>query len=351
MHRHPWATITRALTVIVLAALSACADPAITLSTPTAPIATATPTQPRPPTSTATRAPITLTVSGATTTPTAMAMATATSRPTQEATATPLPTQAEPPTATQPATATPGEANESSGSCSNRADNYQAQMDEWLAQVQQEGLPSIVMQVDLEGHPKVSQYLPKVTSAYGFNACGLVAAAAALAKESWLPLAAEIRTAGGDAYGPGSGIQPSPYANALRQVFGAEAVAEENEWTLCVLHQALHEGAVVIVDIQVGSTLNERREQPTTQAPDYAHFARVLGVDLEAEMIYVENTLGGEAAYWPLTLPTFWEVWKHPETAVSVRAPNPEDVPRWAVIIQPQGASIAGERNGGKPYG
>jgi hypothetical protein len=68
-------------------------------------------------------------------------------------------------------------------------------------------------------------------------------------------------------------------------------------------------------------------------------------------MIYIENTLGGKAAYWPLALPAFWEVWKHPETAVSARAPNPEDVTRWAVIIQRQTASMAGERNGRKPYG
>jgi hypothetical protein len=217
--------------------------------------------------------------------------------------------------------------------------------------VQEKGLPPAVMQVDLESHRKVSQYLPEITSAYGFNACGLVAAAAALGGDSWLTLAAEIRTASGDAYGAGTGIQPSPYVYALQRVFGAGAVAEENEWTLCALHRALHEGAVVIVNIQVGSTLNERREQPTTQAPNYAHFARVLGVDLEAEMIYIEDTLGGKTAYWPLALPEFWEAWKHPETAVSVRAPNPEDVTRWAVIIQPQAASMAGERNGGKPYG
>jgi hypothetical protein len=128
-------------------------------------------------------------------------------------------------------------------------------------------------------------------------------------------------------------------------------VVEENEWTLCALYQALDEGAVVIVDIQVGSTLNERREQPTTQAPNFAHFARVLGIDLGADVIYVENTLGGTATYWPLALQEFWEVWKHPETAVSVRAPNPEEVTRWAVIIEPQGASMAEGRNGGKPHG
>jgi hypothetical protein len=213
-------------------------------------------------------------------------------------------------------------------------------MDEWLAHVRGNDLPPAAMQVDLEAHAKVSQYLPEITSVYGFNACGLVAAAAALGGAGWLPLAAEIRTASGDAYGPKSGIQPSPYANALQQVFGTEAVTEENEWTFCAMHQALHENAVIIVDIQVGSRLNERREQPTTQAPDYAHFARVLGVDLEAEMIYVENTLGGQAVFWPLPLLEFWEVWKHPETAVSVRAPNPEDVTRWAVIIQPQETSI-----------
>jgi hypothetical protein len=203
-----------------------------------------------------------------------------------------------------------------------------------MAMLAQENLSPRTIQVDLSTHSKVSQYLPEVIGAYGFNACGLVAAAAAMGQGDWLPLAAQIRAASGDAYTARTGIQPSPYANALARVFGVESVREENEWSLCSLYKALLDGTVVIVDIQVGSGQNTLAETPTSEPPDYAHFARVLGIDLEMEKAYIENTLQGEHAYWELSLQEFWRVWRYPETDVSIRAPNPEEVSRWAVIIQ-----------------
>jgi hypothetical protein len=221
--------------------------------------------------------------------------------------------------------------------CPPPDDDYRVQVEHWARYLDAKSLPKRLVQVDLERHRKVSQYVPQVVEAYGFNACGLVAAAAALGGAQWFPLARQIRAVSGDAYGPQTGIQPSPYARALGTVFGTEAVSEHNAWSLCDLYVALERSDTVIVDLQVGSFANERPEMPTTVPPNYAHFARVLGLDLTLETVYIENTLKGDSAYWTVPLDTFWEVWQHPETQVSIRAPNPEDVTRWAVVVRSAG--------------
>jgi hypothetical protein len=99
----------------------------------------------------------------------------------------------------------------------------------------------------------------------------------------------------------------------------------------------------VIVDIQVGSLKNSRPELPTADPPDYAHFARVLGVDLGRQVIYIENTLRGDSSYWELSMRDFWQVWQHPETEVSLRAPSPEEVTRWAVTIKAERVILSSE--------
>lgn len=68
--------------------------------------------------------------------------------------------------------------------------------------------------------------------------------------------------------------------------------------------------------------------------PAYAHFARVLGMDVARREIYIENTLTGPA-YWTLSLDEFFETWTHPETSSSL-VPDParaKDVNRWVVSI------------------
>jgi len=90
----------------------------------------------------------------------------------------------------------------------------------------------------------------------------------------------------------------------------------------------------VIVDIQVGSSENRLAEVPTARSPNFSHFARVLALDVGAGKIFVENTLRGSLSYWELSLRGFWDVWVYPETAVSIRAPFPEEVTRWAVLIE-----------------
>jgi len=217
--------------------------------------------------------------------------------------------------------------------CQDEAAGYDAQLADLASFIGDHGLPSRVTQVDLATHAKVSQYRPEITRQYGFDACGLVAAAAALQPGDWVSLVGKIRAASGDAYGPRTGIQPSPYVLALRRVFPDKQVLEENQWSLCGLYEAIRGQEVVIVDIQVGSAQNRQAEVPTARPPNYSHFARVLGLDVTAGKVFVENTLRGSSSYWELSLRRFWDVWLYPETSVSIRAPFPEEVTRWGVLI------------------
>lgn len=75
-----------------------------------------------------------------------------------------------------------------------------------------------VVQVVLEQHPKISQYADIDSSARGFgkNACGPVAAAAAVGGDNWAPLVSRIAIAAGENYGRNTGIQPSKYVHALQ---------------------------------------------------------------------------------------------------------------------------------------
>jgi hypothetical protein len=196
-------------------------------------------------------------------------------------------------------------------------------------------LPSSVLQVDLAQYPKVSQFTNIDSSAQGFGkeACGLVAAASAMGGSDWVPLVGEIAAAAGKDYSPYLGIQPSRYAAALKEVFGAENVTAMNNSTLDELYQALQAGKIVIVDIKVNAT----RVFPSADSPTYSHFARVLGMDLAKQKIYIANTLKG-SSYWTVSLSDFEKAWRLPETSASL-VPDPqhaEAVTYWAVVLTPQ---------------
>src|SRR5262245_26035203 len=67
-----------------------------------------------------------------------------------------------------------------------------------------------VVQVNLAEHPKVSQYtdINSSASGYGKNACGLVAAAGAVAPDNLKEGVELIARAAGTTYSPSMGIQP-----------------------------------------------------------------------------------------------------------------------------------------------
>ena len=230
-----------------------------------------------------------------------------------------------------PSTVQPGNPASPSASFTNTSDPL-IQQRELSEYVQAHGLSPRIAQVDLATMPKVSQYtdIDASEDGYGYNACGLVAAAAALGGDDWTPLVDRIAAAAGRSYSPYAGIQPSKYVAALQKVFGADKVVAMNSGTLGDLYRELSDGKVVIVDIQV----NAFSESPSAAAPNYAHFARVLAVDDDQRQITIENTLSG-GSYWTLSLSRFVRVWLYPETAVSL-IPDPrhaEPVTRWMITL------------------
>jgi len=195
-------------------------------------------------------------------------------------------------------------------------------------------LPSRVLQVDLAQYPKISQFTDIDSSAQGFgrDACGLVAAATAMGGNDWVSLVGKIAQAAGKDYSAHGGIQPSKYVAALQKVFGTENVTAMNASTPDELYQALQAGKIVIVDIKVNAT----SVFPSADGPTYAHFARVLGMDIAKQEIYVANTLKG-SSYWTVSLADFEKAWELPETSAS-QVPDPqhaEAVTYWAVILNP----------------
>jgi hypothetical protein len=211
-------------------------------------------------------------------------------------------------------------------------DDAALQQRDLIAYVEAYGLPRRTVQVDLVHHPKISQFtdINSSASGYGKNACALVAAAAALGGADWTRLVDRIAQAAGKNYDRNAGIQPSKYAVALQEVFGVDKVNVHDDSTLGDVYQELEAGQVVIVDIKV----NANRRIPSVKRPNYAHFARVLGLDLDRQEIYLENTLAGDP-YWAMSLEDFVAVWLRPETTVSnILAPREvEEVTRWMVAI------------------
>jgi hypothetical protein len=211
-------------------------------------------------------------------------------------------------------------------------DNALIQQQQLTAYVTANKLSSRIVQVKLSELAKISQYTDINSSDQGFgpDACGLVAAAAALGGADWVPLVGVIAKAAGNNYGQHTGIQPSKYVAALQEVLGTENVRATNATSLGELYQELQGGKIVIVDIKV----NKTRVFPSADRPDYAHFARVLGMDVGKQEIYIENTLQG-GSYWTVSLQDFVKAWEQPETSASI-VPDPqhaEAVTRWAVIL------------------
>ncbi len=211
-------------------------------------------------------------------------------------------------------------------------DNATLQQGELIDYVETYEQPRRVVQVDLAQHPKISQFndIDSSASGYGKNACALVAAAAALGGKDWTRLVDRIAEAAGKDYGRNTGIQPSKYTAALQEVFGVDKVSAKDNGTLGDVYRELATGQVVIVDIKV----NANRRSPSAKRPNYAHFARVLGLDLDRQEIYLENTLAGDP-YWTMPLKDFVAVWLRPETTVSnILAPREaEEVTRWLVSL------------------
>ncbi len=240
-------------------------------------------------------------------------------------------------------------------------DNASLQMLELENYARVAGLPRQGLQVDLAQYRSFSQYNPAIASQqggnFGQNACGLIAPAQAVVVTANTRMAGtsqgfnavyalmtQIRAQANrpgspPAYQGATGIQPSDLVNALRAsaIGDRYTITARNSWTLAEMYQSLLDGRIVIVDILV----RQQNEIPSTTPDTFAHYARVLGIDIDRQQIYLDNTLGQQdgKSYWTLSLSNFMAVWQHPETQATIRPSQvdpsiqEENVNHWALVM------------------
>jgi RHS repeat-associated protein len=168
-----------------------------------------------------------------------------------------------------------------------------------------------------------TQYV-KETLGLGANGCGVVAASYAGASLQDLANAVKATNefyAASDETHPG-GIQPSPYTQALRNVFSSGQVNEYRRTDparlLKDLSYEMQLGNCVIVDFV-----------PT--GANFAHFALVTDINFKTGMITLDNTMGGKP--FSMSFEDFYKAWYNPEQKASNKS-GAENMDYWAVVIR-----------------
>lgn len=212
-------------------------------------------------------------------------------------------------------------------------DNYEKQLSvlkDYVNNWQQP--PHSITQVDLSNFEKVSQYTDINSSDenIGYNACGLIAIAAATgAKGDELKIIVnKLLNAAGSDYSGESGIQPSKLILAVTKVFPSNNIVAHNKWSLEEMYISLEKNQKVITDFLV----EKGTEIPSASGTTYAHFARVIGMNVDTQQIQIQNTLSG-GAYWNISFKTFWDAWQNPERNATIKPSYTEDVTRWAITM------------------
>jgi len=188
---------------------------------------------------------------------------------------------------------------------------------------------SAVLQVDLSYSP-IKQFDHFAKGEKGIMACAIAAGIGA--GSSWEDMA---KAAIDNGYDPKYGMQPSQAAKAYAERYGANNVSSYKTYTLSEMYYALKAGKVVIVDMLVDANTY----QPSLDN-SVSHFARIIGIDWNRQVVYIENTLPG-VNYWTLTFAQFVEVWYNPEKNAKIVPTGfnkdlyAEAVDYWAVVINP----------------
>lgn len=183
--------------------------------------------------------------------------------------------------------------------------------------------------------------LGDVVNRYQFNgpyensSCGLyaLAIAGALLKD----IHAEALK---HSYGDNTGIQPSDLAITAGEIYGYDKVNEYTNASMGMIFDALMEGLVVIVDIRVEFDYAEMKYVVTSAkgGDTLAHFAWVIKVDYKNRLIYLEDTLNRNQAYWAVDFDLFISAWTYPEIWAGGENPPMDErdpVTRWMMTIEP----------------
>ena len=131
----------------------------------------------------------------------------------------------------------------------------------------------------------------------------------------------------------GKGMQPSLLARAAASVYGGNVWSKNNATVQDILEE-IAKGNQVVVDIAIieywSADGTQLIGEPGINEDKIAsHFARVLGVDLVNNEIYLTNSIGGDA-YWTLSLDEFIGVSTDPERRAD---PQAEGVNQWILVI------------------
>jgi hypothetical protein len=142
------------------------------------------------------------------------------------------------------------------------------------------------------------------------------------------------------------GIQPMVLFNAAGRQYGSENVSSYTNYSLGNIYEQVKAGNTVVVDMAIN---HKEGQNPTiaTEGGEYAHFARVLGVDLRRGLIYLSNSIKSDGLYpnnhvnFILTENEYYEASRFPETRTAgdnVKGKNDEwkvdNYDRWALIIK-----------------
>jgi RHS repeat-associated protein len=125
----------------------------------------------------------------------------------------------------------------------------------------------------------------------------------------------------------GGGAQPSTLEQAAENVYGMENVSTIALVDIVDIADALDEGNGVVVDLTELPD-SSGKSYPTSSRDGIAHFAEVLAVDWDNDIIYIANTLSGDNM-WQMSYEEFLSYTYYPETASG----NGEPVNHWAIII------------------
>jgi RHS repeat-associated protein len=127
----------------------------------------------------------------------------------------------------------------------------------------------------------------------------------------------------------GGGIQPSELEKAVRSTFGNDNVSVTPEIALFDLYLEVYFDKTAVTDIVINESSGSPGNQQTVSG--YAHFARVVSVDLTNESITLVNSLHeGTGGTWNLSWNEYKNASNNPERFTT---PPYEGVNQWWLII------------------
>ena len=175
-----------------------------------------------------------------------------------------------------------------------------------------------------------------VTNDWGWNSCGIAAV-----MNSNVPMQSIVGAAVDNGYSNDTGIQPSGLSDAYSEIFGEGNVQVHGNWDLQGMYNALMNGELVIIDMLI--ELDGNSYTYSTNGGG-AHFARVIGIDFENQIVTIQNTLRGQwligDSHWEMPFHDFQHSWYNPEirsdrnTSGEYSSVNFEPLDYWWISIQ-----------------